>query len=773
MKWRKFLIACINLFLIVFPYNIIGCGPSADPYDYYTSFFDNKLSDVQGYKPFYYTGYLFLYDVDEPQNQTDVLAREWAAYAGITDAKEADRFINIFNRNHINNLYLHIEKKQPLAIPDSVKNNGMTAYFIKSKDLEGLGYVLYAKQVQPFVIGNAEEWEAIKRDSVKMIRLAKNGIQLFRAAKTDLFKLKYGYQVLRLFHYSGNYPEVLSFYEELKNNPVQSILQQLSLSLKAGALLRLNKNEEAAWLFSKAFAASPVKRVSNYLGFNWSLDRNFNKQRYLSWCKNNREKAVMLSMFALGSPGNELHTFKEIISLDASAPQLEILAIREINKLEEKYLSPSLYKEGGDKNLYYTWAYRGEDSIYNESKKEAEQFSELLHKTAQNSEIKNPALFEVGAAYTAFIIKDYKGAKKYLSLAEKMNMSSKIRDQWALTNLLVTINEKEKIDPAFEEQLLPSMQWLEAKAKKDEEWRKFYRNLMTQVIAKKYHLQDDVYKEALSIGASGEDGINFLRDNLSIKDVEELYNLFENTKPSKFEQYLLSKNTIKKKDVVEFAGTAYLREYDFVNAISWLKRSGDKKAINKNPFIDLTYDREEQLASESKFSTTKLAFATEMLRLQTAVETDKANAAKHYYKMANGFYNITYYGHTWELTQYYRSGADGYFIPKNATSFQREYFGCFTAEKYFQKAMQASADKNFKATCLFMMAKCSQKQVQHPQYDDYNYNYDQYEEAGKKYFIKFKQNKYYAELVKDYGGTPFYKLAFNTCSYLRDFVGKN
>lgn len=767
----------VNLFLIVFPYNIIGCGPEADPYDYYTSFFDNSISDVKGYKPFYYTGYSFLYDEKEPADQSEKVSNEWAAYCGIPNAKDAYRFVNKLDRKDINNLYFNIEKNQSLKIPDSVKNNSMTSYFIKSKDLEGLGYILYAKQVEPFVGGSADDWEPIKRDSVKMVKLAKNGAQLYKAAKTDFFRLKYGYQVMRLYHYSNNFPEVLSFYEEIKNNPTQSILQQLCLSLKAGALYHFNKKEEAAYLFSKAFASSPVKRISNYISFNWTLDSNFNKQKYLSWCKNNSEKAVMLALFALGSHNNDIQTLKEIYLLDPSSSQLEILSIREINKLEEKYFSPSLYKDQGGKKIYYSWTYEGEDSIYNESKKEADELSDFLHRVSQNNNVKNPGLFEVGAAYTAFMIKDYKSAKKYLSLSDKMNLSAKIRDQWAMTNLLVTINEKEKIDLAFEEQILPSVQWLEAKAKKDEDWKKFYRNLMSEIIAKKYHKQGDIYKEAMSIGASDwifttGNGIEFLRNNLSIKDVQDLYALLQKTQPGKFEQYLITHNSIKKNDVIDFSGTAYLREYDFANAINWLKKSSDKKVISTNPFIDLTYDREEQLHSETKFFTTKIAFAEEMLKLKKAVETDKANAAKYYYKMANGFYNMTYYGHAWELVQYYRSGADGYYIPKNATAFQKEYYGCFTAEKYFQKAMQSSTDENFKARCLFMMAKCSQKQVRHPQYDDFGDKYDQYEVAEKEYWPKFKNNKYFTELIKDYNATPFYNQAFNTCSYLRDFIKK-
>ena len=71
-----------------------------------------------------------------------------------------------------------------------------------------------------------------------------------------------------------------------------------------------------------------------------------------------------------------------------------------------------------------------------------------------------------------------------------------------------------------------------------------------------------------------------------------------------------------------------------------------------------------------------------------------------------------------------------------------------------------------------MMAKCSQKQLHRPQYDQFASNYDQMDVAEKKYFEDFKRNTYFPQLIAAYGNTAFYKDAFNSCSYLRDFVKK-
>jgi len=793
MNWKAFITACISAAIVSFPQNIIGCGPEADPYDYYTSFFHQNLPDAKGYRPFYYVGYKSFYDATEPTEVSDLLADEWAAYCGPSVKKaDAKKLVNKFAWKDLNNLYYNLEKNQPLKIPDSVKQNSMTGYFMQSKDLEALGYIMYAKQVEPYVLGGEGEWDALQRDSLKMAKLIKNGQQLYAVAKKDIFKQKYAYQFLRLGLYSGRYAEVINWYDEYATKiSYSSVLQPLSLALKAGALFRSGQGKEAAYLFSKVFAASTAKRISNFLGFVWSVDSKADKKDYLALCKNDKERAAMLSLFALNSSDNNLADLKEIFRLNPSSEELEVLVVREINKLEENYLTPAMLKVPGGKPFYFTWEDETKDSVMRESEKEVTALASFLNNAAQTKTVNNPGLFETAAAYAAYMTRDYTSTKKYLAAAEKMPLTQKVKDQWALTNLLLTINEKEKIDAAFEEQLLPSLQWVEERVKAEkaitvdywqvQQWRNIYRNLLSEILAKRYHQQGDLAKEALCIGNAdwmmkGQqdyygslNGVEFLRNKLMSKDVESLYALVDNKQPSRFESYLLNHNSVTKKEVVDFAGTSYLREYDYAKAIDWFKRSADKKVIAKNPFIDLLYDREEQLASEKAFKTTKLAFAQEMLKLDQAAK-QPATAAKSFYKLALGMYNMTYYGHTWELVQYYRSGSDGYYIPDNATGFQKEYYGVYKAHDFFEKAMNASTDKNFKARCLFMMAKCIQKQEHQPQYNEYASNWDKMEADQKTFFAQFKNNKYFPQFVKEYGSTAFYKEAYNSCSYLRDFV---
>jgi hypothetical protein len=794
MNFKLCLTAFGSLLIALFPSNIFSCGPSVDPYDYYVSFFSVDNVNPQGYKPFCYTAYSFLYEEQEPIDQSVLLSAEWAAYTVTAKPNDALNFVNKFSYNDVSNLYYHLEKKQPLNIPDSVKKNTMTDYFFKSKDLEALGYIMYAKQVEPYV-GGGEYWEPVSRDPVKMAKLVKSGSQLFAAAKKDFIKLRYTYQVMRLSHYSGQYSDVLTWYLKFADSyPLASELKNMCTALKAGALLKLGQKKEAAYFFSKAFAGGKAKRVSNFLGFRWSVQNddgtNKDEASFLQQCKNNKEKTAMMALFAMHGQATRINDIRKIYALNPSAEELEILVTREINKLEERYLTLSLEKEKGGKHFYYSWSdydnSQTAEADYKNAGMQVKDMMNLLLEMAKNKQMANPAFMQTSAAYCAFMIRDYANANDYISAAEKMNPSSKIKDQLMLTKLLVSLNQQDKIDAAFEEKILPSTQWLQQKAKKDPEWKKFYRDLTGEVLAGRYHAQKDFYKEALAIGAADkilqpenseewwyQNGIDYLHTKMVSADVEKLYSLMSSGKANAFEKYLVANNAVSKNHVIDFAGTAYLREYDYKKAIEWFKKAGaaEELTIHSDPFIDITYDLVEPQPSEEKFSITKTTFAEEMQRLQQLAEKDKANAAKYYYKMALGFYNMTYYGHAWQLTQYNRSGVDGYRIPDEATAFEKEYYGCFTASAYFEKAMNASADKNYKARCLFMMAKCAQKQLQRPGYGSSG-DWDKYEASVKEYQKRFMANKYFPQLIKEYGSTAFYKEVYNTCSYLKDFVEK-
>ena len=78
MNWKTCLTVFVSLFFVSFPYNMIGCaGGDVDPYDYFTSFFQNDLSSNHIYRQFYYTEYCFLYETDEAIDVSKVTSEDW------------------------------------------------------------------------------------------------------------------------------------------------------------------------------------------------------------------------------------------------------------------------------------------------------------------------------------------------------------------------------------------------------------------------------------------------------------------------------------------------------------------------------------------------------------------------------------------------------------------------------------------------------------------------------------------------------------------------
>ncbi|MCH5690813.1 hypothetical protein LWM68_45235 [Niabella sp. W65] len=184
------------------------------------------------------------------------------------------------------------------------------------------------------------------------------------------------------------------------------------------------------------------------------------------------------------------------------------------------------------------------------------------------------------------------------------------------------------------------------------QWYKFYRNVLVDILSKRYKAQGNLDRAVLAMGSPESlmpdyygQSTEYLRSQLDGRQAEELYDFLAAKKFTPFEQFLVTNNRLKIKTVADFAGTAYLRDYNYDKAIEWLQKvPGQNKVIEKDPFKELLFDREERLPGD-KVTTNKLAYAKEMKRLQGLVKTDAKNAAQHLYKLALGYYNVTYYGY--------------------------------------------------------------------------------------------------------------------------------
>jgi hypothetical protein len=225
-------------------------------------------------------------------------------------------------------------------------------------------------------------------------------------------------------------------------------------------------------------------------------------------------------------------------------------------------------------------------------------------------------------------------------------------------------------------------------------------------------------------------------------------------------------------------GTTYLRELDFQKAAKTLAGlpkdhkikeiknwyDADESDITPNPFIVTINDYPKKYGKES---TTKLKYAERMARLENAIKTEKNNQkkAEYYFQMATGIYQTSTYGNAWSLVSYDWSSTDNH--AASTLHWQRNYLQTKSAKEWYSKARTLSTDKEFKAKCTFMLAKCEQKDFVYTNESRWQY----YDSPLKNPFYRFSmQNKYFKELSTQYKDTPFFTIASRECTYLRDFL---
>ncbi|POY35820.1 hypothetical protein C3K47_13795 [Solitalea longa] len=814
MNLKKYTIVLGSVFVLLTGTVIYGiaCGGWVDPYDDHITFYNNHIAGDPDYKPFYYIAYETLYDYSEPHDPYNQNIAEWKKYLGVESMPDSAVYRAIYTNN--SESFELIKNKKETEWPDSLRKNVFVVELAKKKNADALTYLSFAKACEPYVNTQYSEWEPVKPDANSMYALIKEGIQQVAKIKKDKFlKLRYGYQICRLAHYSGDSEGCIQYFDTyVTPNQSQSSVYYWTLALKAGALRVIGKYPESAYLFSRVFSECNNNRIIAYQNVGYlSVYNKYNYKQALPLCKNSTEKADLLAVETLGNSGHALPEMKEIYEYDAKAKCQDVLLVREISKLEASYLSPKLMQSNKKDSLLLKATSAAEPNYLEVEGKYADSLFRFCELVSSERKVNEPALWKISGAYLKFMQRDLKSAKAILTQAESMKMSPKVKDQFEVLRLLITINEQDKIDATFEEKIFPSLQWLDKKRKaeldqktndlfSDVPFAKINRYLMLTILAPKYEKQNDRVKATLCYLQSemiSEPGIkkaeeenayawqlpvaiDYLRNAMNAADIEKLMQLNAKANKTGFEQLMTTTFSVLGSNFMnELQGTAYLREHQFAKAITafkklpanYFEKDPYKTYLAANSFVDLINDTHAPTERDTK-KFTKLTFAQTMLAFEKKAKDDPKNAAFCYYQMANGFYNMSYNGNSWLLVNYSWSVTDRDYLTADLP-YLKDYFYNYTAEKYYMKAQKLSVDQNFKAKCSFMAAKCFSSRIMYPTVPDNADNWmERNNRAAERYYELLITNKYFADLKKNYSTTPFYAKAVSECSYLKDFVSR-
>jgi hypothetical protein len=809
--WRKSAICLISFLFCFFGEIVINfaCGPEADPYDYYTSFFHNTLQGNNAYRPFYFNGYAFLNDDSEPASEAKINSAEWAAYLGkgvlATDIENAMYKFSSKVDSTLVLKYLKPDKK----LPDSLYKNTFLKALVSGTKNSALNYYRFAKSAEPIAAVLAENrWNPKTPDPKALRDKGREALQKATAEKDAFIKLRYYYQAQRMLRYGGDYKESNNIYDtNIAVAKSQSHIMGWALSLRAGGELVGGNRAKAAYLFSKIFALYPERRIQAYTNFN---NINEDPADVIKFAKTANEKAFVYGITGLRNPRIGTKSLEHVYKAYARSPLLKVLLVREINKIEEQYLSVKLNKTAPH-NPYAYFDYVGEDSI---AKKQAAYIPSLkafCKKLAVEHKCAEPAISSFAVAYLSWMTGDNTGGLSALSAIDNEHLNNNLADQKQLIKLLLLTQKITKQHSLNEAELVPLLTWLNKKVAQEtrafaltggkgyiesydlRQYARSARDFYAQVLAPVYLSRKDTSMAGLVLlkgqlcytyrdsyyfqpRSPGFDMPDFLQRKLHSYHLSRIINWGNASAKT---PYIKQLTTGIDKSIYyslnDLLGTAFLREHNYSKAIVAFKKlppllskrtpNDWDKELHSDPFISRTRDFPKAYTTAAK-GYTKLQFAKRMASLQNKLMTDPKNASLYYYIMANGIYNTVMDGNGWYYISYTNTSYDR--GRAAAEYYDGDFLKAGNAEKYYLKARDLSKDPEFKAKCTFMAAKCRQKQVHYP---TYTYKTEtKYDAELDKYNIAIRQNPYFRELRNSYKTTAFYKRAVNECSYLRDFI---
>ncbi len=348
--WKKLLIYSVSLagFLVIGIAVMMACADEPDPYDYYTSFFHPDVEGKKAYSAFYFTDYRFTYTDEEPVSEAEINSKEWAQYLG-KSVKPTDVDEVMYHADSAAKQQTLRFLEQGSALPDSLAKNTFLRALKDTTQFSARKYYQFALQAEQ--LGNAEgnAWNPAPLDTAGLKAQASEALQAANNEGDSFLKLRYLYQAQKLNHYAENFEAANKIYDEqIVKIPSQSHVKGWALSLKAGEQRRLGDTIQAAYLFSKVFAEYPERRIQAYRNYHY-IKPPLNE--VLKLAQTPQQKANLYAIEGFANPEIEVNDLKQVYDYAPESPMVGTLLVREVNKLEQNYLTPAL---ANDNELFYS-----------------------------------------------------------------------------------------------------------------------------------------------------------------------------------------------------------------------------------------------------------------------------------------------------------------------------------------------------------------------------------------------------------------------------------
>ena len=686
-----------------------SCGwwPSGE--DLRFSLFSSHLADVpDAYPLFYSTEYFNDYMTDAYSGPTENL-NEWYDYLGGNVSRdEIDRLLYSF----------------PIDKPaNGIEKNGLFNYFKSGKKLEASEYIIFAKTIQDKLDWNP--WADEEIDVKGLHELEKFGVKRMNQSNDQYLKLRYAYQLV-VINYYLNESDRSNYYHKnfVMTNPQESVIKSWSAFYQAN---NTSGHINRLYELSKIFNSCKSKTKYIYNAFSRD-DAEFKK--VLAICKNDAEKAVVLSIQSFKNPGRALSQIKEIVTLDPSSELVDLLLIREINKMEDWYFTEyySTYGSGIGQHCWECEAFKFiEEKNFQSDKlylKSVLAYAESI--VAKEPKLNRPIWF-TSMSYMSFMLDDQVKTEKYSNLAKGNNPSKKVAAQIYMIELLSLVKHEDGWGEAFQNELLVKLNEVDSYKEEVYRYDRFKSELML-AISRRYLEKDEVVLAALFEtkvknefserhnywdSSAGYKAFDLLNENADAKVMDEFFALWNKNNKTPLEKFLVSDLPKYKWRLTDLWATQYLREDKLEKALEIYKTIPDsvwqvhnselhyyyKDELKNDPFETNIYGR--SYGVEADYTYTKPEFVQKLINLKKDLEGDGNNKAHSAFLLGNAYYNMTINGNSYYYTEYSLGG-----YRKEMNRDQKYYNYPHRALKYYQLAEKYAPNDKYAAFSYRMQLKC-------------------------------------------------------------------
>jgi len=647
------------------------------------------------------------------------------------------------------------------------------AVLMRPEHRPALEYLIFAKRCEPYCVVDRWSWDmeeemAERRKPAPMLKLLDEAKRLYQKASAPFFKVRYGYQMVRLAHYVKDYRLCIDLFNQyVAPLPKTSVIWDWAARHRNGALKAIGKTSEALVMTSLMFDQSPVMMDEAYLDFHIPLEPVWKESLRLAG--HPHRQATLWMMRGLKETHFTIEPLAEMIKLEPKSSRLEVLLVRYINQLECSVVNSGYFYD--DYALHLEEEMRWGNFL----------LPELLDfiDSVDKMKLRQPALWYAAGGYLNILLREHREAETYLAKAESLCPSQR-SDLWYQIQLLKLLNqivESPEITPEIENNALPVLQWLDDYKGKPDNRAQIHHAFYT-LLGQKYLLNQDFPKAYCMMAKAGTERNYLLELYPSSAQMDQLLALLSKPSKTPFEQRITTGLPWTFDDYLSVEGTRLLRKGQYSEAMAkfqqiskayWDQLQKDDLDLVKTSFEQNYYNPRTGLYKypEKGFPRyTKLEFTQKVIELQRLAEKDRANAGYYYYQIANGFFHSPFWGFNeqlwpysstiWYLDNGYPFEVHGFgsILKQRYQAFWQEYGKRKIALEYYVKAMNATEDPELAAQCCFLAAACMTK---------FSF-YRGFYEPGKGM-------AYYFDMLRQkYSHTKYYQQVIRECATLRDYL---